>query len=139
MTRCTRFTPFVFAGVFAAGLAGARRADAVELPLVAQPTVNAGTRVFDLTQGDIDRDGDVDLVSASRSVPPVPYTATPIHRRSPLFVGLPRFARCPLNVAVLVWLPARPGQISFAWRQAIAHIGNGRSRTSLSSREIYAR
>jgi hypothetical protein len=74
MTRRTRFTPFVLAGVFVAGLAGDRRADAVEIPFVAQPTLNAGARVFDLTQGDIDRDGDVDLVSASRIVETSPYS-----------------------------------------------------------------
>ena len=40
-----------------------------------------------------------------------------------------RFVRRPLNVAVVARLPARPGQISFAQRQAIAHIGSGRGIT----------
>ncbi len=75
MTRRVRFTPFLCAGVFVAGgLALAGRARAVEVPFGAPPAPSTtATGARDVLAGDVDGDGDLDVLSAASGDPRVAW------------------------------------------------------------------
>lgn len=67
MTRRVRFTPLVAAGVFAAALGSARPAAAGDVPLVPQ-AINGAGGLIRLAPGDVDGDGDLDVVQIDEGV-----------------------------------------------------------------------